>query len=85
MEFDLIVLDTLLGETNGYFYLKKLRHEGFTKPIIVLSEISEPGSDSLALALGANAFVDKMEVPDKLVKTIKKLLGGEVNVREIKK
>lgn len=56
---DLIILDIMLPVTNGYEVCKKLRQEGDTTPIIMLTAKDEEIDRVLGLELGADDYVVK--------------------------
>ncbi|MDP4000251.1 MAG: response regulator [bacterium] len=78
---DLILLDIMLPEMNGFEVLKKLGEQAVTKqiPVIVLTNLGGERADSdkrLALSLGAKEFLVKtFHLPDDIVGKIKTTLG----------
>lgn len=78
---DLILLDIMLPEMNGFEILKKLGEHTATKriPVIVLTNLGGERADSdkrLALSLGAKEFLVKtFHLPDDIVGKIKTTLG----------
>lgn len=78
---DLILLDIMLPEMNGFEILKKLSEHAATKqvPVIVLTNLGGERADSdkrLALSLGAKEFLVKtFHLPDDIVGKIKTTLG----------
>ncbi|MDZ4247934.1 MAG: response regulator [Patescibacteria group bacterium] len=78
---DLILLDIMLPEMNGFEILKKLSEHVATKqiPVIVLTNLGGERADNdkrLALSLGAKEFLVKtFHLPDDIVGKIKTTLG----------
>ncbi|HEY8108640.1 MAG TPA: response regulator [Patescibacteria group bacterium] len=78
---DLILLDIMLPELNGFEVLKKLGEQAATKriPVIVLTNLGGERADNdkrLALSLGAKEFLVKtFHLPDDIVGKIKTTLG----------
>jgi two-component system alkaline phosphatase synthesis response regulator PhoP len=56
---DLVILDVMLPNMNGFEVLQTLRREGFTKPIIVLSARTGEMDKVTGLELGAEDYVAK--------------------------
>lgn len=70
-EPDIILLDMIMPEMNGFDTLKELRT--FTDlPVIAFS--ASPGNQDLALQMGANDFVHKPFNPDDMARRIRALL-----------
>jgi DNA-binding response OmpR family regulator len=79
---DLILLDIMLPEMNGFEVLKQLGQDAATKsvPVIVLTNLGGEQADNdkrLALSLGAKEFLVKtFHLPDDIVGKIKTTLVG---------
>lgn len=77
---DLILLDILLPEMNGFEVLKALKGSNKTKhiPVIVLTNLGSEETDKdkqLALSLGAvDYLVKSYHTPDELVSIVKNFL-----------
>lgn len=78
---DLVLLDIMLPEMNGFEVLKQLGEHAATKriPVIVLTNLGGERADSdkrLALSLGAKEFLVKtFHLPDDIIGKIKTTLG----------
>ncbi len=57
--FDLIVLDILLPDGNGFEFCKKIRRGNSRTPILMLSALGEEMDKVLALELGADDYLTK--------------------------
>ena len=56
---DLVLLDIMLANMNGYEVCRELRKRGFTSPIIILSAKAAEPDKVMGLDLGADDFVTK--------------------------
>jgi DNA-binding response OmpR family regulator len=56
---DLLVLDVMLPRLSGYELCRKLRHEGVTIPIVMLTARGEEADRVLGLDLGADDYITK--------------------------
>jgi DNA-binding response OmpR family regulator len=62
---DLIILDLMLPKMSGYELCRKVREEGITLPILMLTARGEEGDRVLGLDLGADDYVTKpFSVPE---------------------
>lgn len=71
---DLIVLDLMLPQMNGYQLIKELRRRGNLVPIVVLSAKGMEGDKILGLSLGADDYVVKPFGLQELLARIKAVL-----------
>ena len=70
-EFDLIVLDIMLGGQDGFEIIRRIRAAGHAMPIIFLSARSDETDKVIGLGLGADDFVAKPFSPRELGARIK--------------
>ena len=56
---DLIVLDLMLPNLDGYQVLRRLRHDGFDMPVLILTARVEETDKVLGFRLGADDYVTK--------------------------
>jgi DNA-binding response OmpR family regulator len=56
---DLIILDLMLPQINGYDLCRRIRHESMTMPIIMLTAKAQEADVVLGLDLGADDYVTK--------------------------
>lgn len=71
---DLVVLDLMLPKLSGYELCKKVRDEGMTTPIVMLTARGEEGDRVLGLDLGADDYVTKPFSVRELMARIRALL-----------
>jgi CheY-like chemotaxis protein len=75
---DLILLDVMLPDTNGYRLCQQIRARAgplATVPIIMLTARDSPQDESLGKHAGATAYMTKPFAPDVLRKTVREALG----------
>ena len=86
-EFQLIILDILLPELNGFEICKKLRDEGVKTPILMLTAARTEEMDKvMGLELGADDYVTKPVGSRELVARVKAILrrvGEEKKIEDI--
>ncbi len=74
---DLIVLDILLPQESGIFFLEKMKKESkmTSVPVIVFSNYDDPETKKRAFALEIKEYLIKTNyTPEQIVNTIKKYL-----------
>jgi DNA-binding response OmpR family regulator len=57
--FDLIILDVVLGDTDGFQILKEIQADGIEIPVIFLSGKQDEHGKILALGMGADDYITK--------------------------
>lgn len=67
---DMIVLDILLPRLDGREVLRRLRAEGRSTPVILLTQVGESGERAMALGEGADDYLNKPFDPHELVARI---------------
>jgi DNA-binding response OmpR family regulator len=72
--FDLMVLDVMLPEKNGFDICRDLRRDGVRTPVLMLSARGEVVDRVLALKLGADDYVQKNFDPMELMARIEALI-----------
>ena len=75
---DLIVLDIVMPEMNGYDFCRRVKSAPQTQdlPVVMCSSKSEEFDHYWGLKQGADAYLNKPFEPTELLSTIKKLLKG---------
>ena len=58
-DYDIIILDLMLPDMNGYEVLKNLRSAKITTPVLILSGLSEPDKKVKGLGYGADDYLTK--------------------------
>ena len=71
---DLLVLDVMLPELNGYELLRELRRRGLSTPVVMLSARGQEHDKTLGLDLGADDYVVKPFGLAELLSRIKAVL-----------
>lgn len=76
---DLILLDLLLPDVNGYSFIDLLRdHEDFERiPIVIVSGCASPEAQSLGRELGAVGYLIKPFTAQELIARVGEVLGTE--------
>ena len=80
--FDLIVLDIMLPGMNGFEVCKRLRQNGVTTPILILTAKSQEIDKVLGLELGADDYVTKPFSRRELLARVKAILRRKANQPE---
>jgi len=78
--FDLMVLDVMLPEKNGFDICRDLRREGVHTPVLMLTARGEVLDRVLGLKLGADDYVQKNCEPMELMARIEALLRRSASV-----
>lgn len=75
---NLIVLDIVMPEMNGYDFCRRVKNDPKTKdlPVVMCSSKSEDFDHYWGLKQGADAYLNKPFEPNELLSTIKQLLKG---------
>ena len=58
-DYDIIILDLMLPDMNGYEVLRSLRASKVTTPVLILSGLSEPDKKVKGLGYGADDYLTK--------------------------
>ena len=75
---DLIILDILMPEMDGYEVIKKIKEDARTKKItiLVLSNLAQDDEIKRGLELGADDYIIKTDItPTELLNRVKKILN----------
>lgn len=81
-KYDLIILDIMLPQMDGFDVCKKLRQDGFMTPILMLTAKSQEIDKVLGLELGADDYVTKPFSPRELLARVKALLRRSKQVQQ---
>ena len=78
-DYDLIILDLMLPDMNGYEVLKSLRAAKVNTPVLILSGLSEPDKKVKGLGYGADDYLtkpfDKAELLARLQAVVRRSKG----------
>lgn len=75
-KFDLVLLDIVMPQMDGFLTLETMQGEGFDVPTIVLSNISQGDERSRAAKLGAKGYIVKSDTSlAEIVEQVKVVLG----------
>jgi two-component system, NarL family, response regulator NreC len=77
---DLLLLDLRLGNTDGIDFIKTLRVEYPTLPVLVLSQHDEAVYAERVLAAGAGGYIMKQEATTEVLHAIRTVMAGELYV-----
>jgi DNA-binding response OmpR family regulator len=69
--FDLIILDIVMEDINGYDVINKIRVQGINTPIFLLSGKSEDHDKIIGFGMGADAYITKPFSPAVLCAEVK--------------
>lgn len=79
---DLIVLDLMLPDTNGYKVCEYVRHSEIAPtPIVMLTALTQQRSVLQGLEAGADDYIKKPFAPDELLLRIRRLLQRQDELR----
>ncbi|TPG48425.1 response regulator, partial [Roseomonas nepalensis] len=56
-DYDIVVLDLMLPDMEGYEVVRRLRAGRSTTPVLILSGLSRPGAKVKGFGLGADDFI----------------------------
>ena len=73
-EYDIVLLDIILPDSEGYDIIKKIRLSKIDVPILVFSGLSRPQAKVKALSLGADDFLTKPYDNSELIARIKAIV-----------
>lgn len=75
---DILILDVMLPEMDGYEVLRQLRADDRTKtlPVLMLTAKGQREDRETAIACGADLFITKPFVNSELIAAVQQLAGG---------
>lgn len=78
--FDIILLDVMLGDMEGFEVIKKIRSQGITTPVMIVSGRNEDYDSLYGLSLGADDYITKPFRPLVLGAKVKALIRRNKNM-----
>jgi len=63
--WDLVLLDLVMPELDGFEFLAEVRDERSAPPVVVITQYDDPANRQRALALGAASYVGKSSALDR--------------------
>lgn len=81
-EPDLMILDVMLPDMNGFSVTKRLRESGFTAPILFLTAKDDTQDKVTGLTVGGDDYVTKPFSLDEIVARIRAILRRTLEVEE---
>ena len=76
-DWDLIITDITMPGGSGLDALGKIKLQKRSLPILVVSTYPEDQYSRHVIMAGANGYISKNAVPDRLVQAVKMVLAGE--------
>jgi DNA-binding response OmpR family regulator len=73
-EFDLVFLDLMMPETDGFQVMAQLQKEGNPVPVIVLSALSQRETVVRAMSLGVTSYLIKPLQPESILNKTREVL-----------
>lgn len=70
--FDVIILDIELQNKSGIEVFRELEMQGKNIPVIIVSNYPKEEFEHALLAMGVSCYIEKSEVPDKIVEAVNK-------------
>ena len=78
--FDIILMDVMLGDMEGFEVIKKLRNQGINTPVMIVSGRNEDYDSLYVLSLGADDYITKPFRPLVLGAKVKALIRRNKNL-----
>jgi len=75
---DVILLDVMLPDVNGFYVLNRIRHHAAVKhiPVLMLTWLSERGDIAKGLMHGADGYLTKPALPSTLLDAVQAIIEG---------
>ena len=78
--YDLILMDIMLGDMEGFEVIKRLRNQGISTPVMIVSGRNEDYDSLYGLSLGADDYITKPFRPLVLGAKVKALIRRNKNL-----
>lgn len=76
---DLILLDLLMPDMDGFKFMEAARENNIDIPVVVLTSDIQDTTKEICLKLGAAGFVNKPVEKENLLPVINRVIGKKVN------
>ncbi len=73
-DIDIVLMDIMMPEMDGYELCQKIRQEDHETPIMMLTNLELKGSGRVAVNCGADDYLLKPNEPDQLIYSIDELI-----------
>ncbi|MBI2480459.1 MAG: response regulator, partial [Planctomycetia bacterium] len=83
-DFDLVLMDMQMPVMDGFTTVRKLRSEGYSKPIYALTADAMKGSEEACRAAGCSGFLTKPIDLDKILHTVAEVIR-DVNPERVRR
>lgn len=78
--FSALVVDLSLGDGTGLELIRRLRADGHSLPVLVVSALEESVYGERVFRAGAQGFINKMEPPARILDALRTVLTGELHL-----
>jgi len=78
--FDIILMDVMLGDMEGFDVIKRIRNQGINTPVMIVSGRNEDYDSLYGLSLGADDYITKPFRPIVLGAKVKALIRRNKNM-----
>ena len=78
--FSVLVVDLSLGDGTGLELIRRIRADGHSLPVLVVSALEESVYGERAFRAGAQGFINKMEPPARILEALRTVLAGELHL-----
>ncbi len=80
--FSALVVDLSLGDGTGLELIRRIRADGHSMPVLVVSALEESVYGERAFRAGAQGFINKMEPPARILEALRTVLAGELHLSQ---
>jgi two-component system OmpR family response regulator len=81
-KFDLVLLDIMLGQENGFTLCRKIKQD-YNIPVIFVSAIGDPVDKVLGLELGADDYITKPFYSKEVIARIKVIIRRKADISKV--
>jgi len=74
--YDIVILDIVMPEKDGFEVLQQLKAQGSQLPILVLSHLPEEHHAVRAIRMGAHGYLSKGRSIEEIVAAVRRISGG---------